>query len=253
MGARQAGVEHATGEVIVLIDDDVEAEPGLVAGHARHHAVGDGLVVLGYMPVELGPVRGPGDFATALYAQEYEQRCAAYERDPGSVLTHLWAGNISLRRSDCLRVGLDSTAFSERYHPDRELGLRLLKAGLTGVFDRGIRARHLHSRSLEGFLRDARSQGAGRLLVHRLHEDVLGPMPPDFFERDLPAPGRALVGLARRPLGERMTRRALAGSIGLAGRVHWYAGQETAAKLARRVEQDHGSRAAAHRAPAGSR
>src|SRR3954454_24236279 len=48
--ARQAGIEAATGEVVLLLDDDVIAEPGLVAGHARHHAALEPLMVLGYMP-----------------------------------------------------------------------------------------------------------------------------------------------------------------------------------------------------------
>ncbi len=49
--ARQAGVEAASGEVVVLLDDDVVAEPGLVTGHARAHADRDGVVVVGYAPV----------------------------------------------------------------------------------------------------------------------------------------------------------------------------------------------------------
>src|SRR4051794_17654841 len=34
---RQAGIEAATGDVVLLLDDDVIAAPGLAAGHARHH------------------------------------------------------------------------------------------------------------------------------------------------------------------------------------------------------------------------
>src|SRR3954454_8939946 len=48
--ARQAGVEAAQGDVVVLMDDDVIASPGLVAGHARHHADLEPKLVLGYMP-----------------------------------------------------------------------------------------------------------------------------------------------------------------------------------------------------------
>src|SRR4051794_23694299 len=47
MGARTRGAEIATGEVVLFLDDDVLPAPGLLAGHARHHAAAEGLVVVG--------------------------------------------------------------------------------------------------------------------------------------------------------------------------------------------------------------
>src|SRR5438552_2002657 len=82
-------------------------------------------------------------FTVRLYAEAYDGRCETYERDPANILRHLWAGNISLRRDTCLRVRLGSDRFAERYHPDREFGMRLLEAGVAGVFDRDLRATHL--------------------------------------------------------------------------------------------------------------
>ena len=68
---------------MLLLDDDVEAEPGLVAGHARHHARRDDLAVLGYMP-PVPPQRGdPDAFSVLLYAEAYEGRCESYEAGPG--------------------------------------------------------------------------------------------------------------------------------------------------------------------------
>ena len=49
---RQAGIEAATGEVVLLLDDDVIARPGLVAGHLSHHLQLEPKLVLGYMPAE---------------------------------------------------------------------------------------------------------------------------------------------------------------------------------------------------------
>src|SRR5690349_2755212 len=70
VGARAAGAEAARGEVVVLLDDDVFAMPGLIAGHARHHAE-PGLVIVGYMPVARPPRPRPGDYPRELYAREY--------------------------------------------------------------------------------------------------------------------------------------------------------------------------------------
>src|SRR5690242_8756822 len=53
MAAREAGARAADSEIVLFLDDDVLAEPGLVAGHAARHADGVADLVLGYMPVEL--------------------------------------------------------------------------------------------------------------------------------------------------------------------------------------------------------
>src|SRR5688572_28355320 len=76
--ARAAGVRAASGAVVLLVDDDVVAAPGLVSGHARRHAHDDGLLVVGYMPLRVPPERRAGDFAERLYAREYEEACRSY-------------------------------------------------------------------------------------------------------------------------------------------------------------------------------
>lgn len=244
MGAREAGAHAARGEVVMFVDDDVLASPGLVAGHGRRHAGAQRRLVLGYMPVKLPQRRTPEAFATWLYADEYERRCAIYEREPASVLRELWAGNFSIRRADCLEIGLRNPAYTERYHPDRDFGIRCLEAGIEGVFDRSLRATHLHDRSLEAFVRDARSQGAGRVLIGHLHPEIVGPLDHAEFERDLPAPLRAVLRAGRRRAPYRALGAALVGLVRAAGRLHLWSLQSSAAKLLRRLEQQRGAREA---------
>jgi glycosyltransferase involved in cell wall biosynthesis len=214
VAARRAGIERASGEVVLMIDDDVIPAPGLAAGHARHHARDRDLVVVGYMPVDAA--NGSG-FTAELYAGDYERTCAGYEREPESILEGLWAGNVSMRRDDCLKIGLDSSEFERGYHADRDFGLRCRAAGLTGVFDRGLRAEHLYTRDLEGFLRDAYSSGRTRYATHRLHTEVTGPRGADFWESPLRRPMRWLVRLARRPRGRTAVHRLLRAVIASAG------------------------------------
>ncbi|WP_272475080.1 glycosyltransferase family 2 protein [Baekduia alba] len=239
--ARQAGVERATGDVVLLLDDDVEAEGGLVAGHARRHADRADLVVLGYMPPVPPQAGDPDAFSVLLYAEAYEGRCESYENDPDLILRHLWAGNVSLRRATVLEVGVGSDVYDERYHPDREFGLRLLAHGLTGVFDRGLRARHHYQRPLDAFVRDARSQGAGWTLVSQLHGEDAGALPADRFEAGLPAPVAALVHLCRRPRAAALASAALTAGVRAATTAGNTRAALACARLLRRVEQQRGA------------
>jgi glycosyltransferase involved in cell wall biosynthesis len=205
---RQAGVEAATGEVILLMDDDVIAAPGLVAGHARHHADGGRKLVLGYMPhdpTKMAPGRrGIGWLALS----GYERAVRRYERDPEFVLTGLWGGNLSMRREDFLRIGIEGMAV-RRGHDDKEFGIRCHKAGITGVFDRSLLAMHDYDRSLEAYRRDCRVLGESRRLLSEAHGDVVGRtvLEPDAAHPEhgigtgLPRPLRAIwPTLSRDPL-----------------------------------------------------
>ena len=253
--ARQAGVELAEGEVILLVDDDVVASTGLVSGHARHHARAEDLVVVGYMPVETPPRRSPGDFATYLYADSYDRFCAWYESDPGRVLLQLWGGNVSLRKANCLRVPLHSERFAQSFHEDQDFGIRCLRAGLRGTFDRSLLAHHVYRRDLDGFVRDAREEGAGRALVRRLHADVLGgPLERSEFEAETRPVARSLVRLCRRPQTHHIVCGLLGAAVRLAGRVHLLGFETRLARLLQRLEQQHGAQkalAAQGRPPAG--
>lgn len=245
MGARDAGARAARHDVVLFIDDDVVADPGLVTGHARRHAEGAADVVVGYMPVRLGPRRRQ-DFALRLYARAYEGRCAIYESDGDSPLRDLWGGNFSMRREDCLRVGMANPRFTEHYHADRDFGLRCVAAGLRGVFDRSLSATHLHQRELDGFLRDYRSQGAARIVTRELHPDSTVSARADEFTGNLPGPLAAVVAAGRRPRGYPLVSRGLISLIQAAGVARAWAVQEYAARLLGRIEMQRGALDQAH-------
>ncbi len=166
--AQQLGIEHARGDVVLLFDDDQIAAPGMVTGHARHHADAAHRVVVGYVPVELPPP-GPGRFLVESYARDYEADLAGWERDPASILTNLWGGQVSLRREDLERVPWHDPRFDLGYHYDNVFGLRCRDAGLTAVFDRGLRAEHLYTRTLDAMLREAYVKGRAMHRHRALH------------------------------------------------------------------------------------
>jgi hypothetical protein len=249
-GAQQAGVEHASGDVVLLLADDVIAAPGMVTGHAHRHAGRERLVVVGYMPISDWRSRPRDRFASYLYACEYERACQVYDRASENTLRALWGGNVSLRRTDCLRVGVGSDRFGENYHEDTDFGLRCLKAGLTGVFDRSLLAEHAHERTLDGVLRDARKQGAGKALLHEVHSDVLGPLDTGLFEASLPRPARWLVRLARRPRARGLIVALLGRMVRAAEVLRLFWVEVRVVQLLRRVEMQAGALATMRRSPA---
>src|SRR4051812_9518236 len=93
VAAQQAGVEAARGDIVLIIDDDVIADRGLVSGHLRHHLDEADLVVVGYMPTERPTERRPGSFTSELYHDVYEFRCRGWEVNSDNVLQGLWGGN----------------------------------------------------------------------------------------------------------------------------------------------------------------
>jgi len=240
MAARCTGVERASGEVILILDDDVVAEAGLVAGHAGRHAEKQRLVVMGYMPVAEPAHDDLARFIGELYSREYERTCLDHEADPRGILYRLWGGNVSLRRRDFLAVGLDARRSVPGYNADRDFGLRCLRAGLDGVFDRSLRARHLYERTLDGYLRDARDSGESTLRVHAAHGDVVGPYRPSF-EGGLPFAGRLAIQASRRRAARAILLPALRGVIGVGRSIRSSYLQRNALVLLGRIEQRRGA------------
>ncbi len=154
--ARQLGVEASTAPVVLFLDDDVLPAPGLASAHARHHVDRDDLVVVGYMPVG---ERYRRMAATArVYGNDYLAACAAFERDPSRVCTNLWAGNVSLSRAGVEKVPLAVADSPASRREDQAFGLRCVRAGLTGVFDRSLESEHRFERPLKEFLAISREQ-----------------------------------------------------------------------------------------------
>jgi glycosyltransferase involved in cell wall biosynthesis len=241
--ARLEGARSATGEILVLLDDDVMPEPGLVAAHAVHHVGTDDVLVLGYMPTTVPDPLPRGAFATLLYAQEYEKACTGYASDPDLVLTALWMGNISVSRRRFLEANEPGRVPPFTYrHEDRILGLVLRDLGVHGVFDRSILARHEHNRPLDAFLSDCFENGRGREAIHRLYPDVLPEASDEVYLDGLPGPARSLVAATRREPLRRAMVAALRGGIAAAGAVGSRGGEIQLARVVRKVEQLHGAR-----------
>lgn len=237
-GARLTGAEAATGELLLLLDDDVVAGRGLLQGHAAGHRGAERLVLVGYMPLA-GAKRQPGGYPRDLYGREYERHCDRWETGAQEVLHTLWAGNMSVRRADFLLLA-GQKKIAPGYHEDLDLGLRLHKLGLHGRFDRRLAATHYYSRSPEAFIRDALSSGAMLPQLHEAHSNEMGPLHDEFAQRGLSWPARRLIAAGAT---QSWPRSALVLALPLLGSLRLYPIERYAGALLRRLLQQQAARA----------
>lgn len=227
------GARVADGEVVLLLDDDVVPVPGIVLGHAAHHARETGLVVVGYMPVPTAPSTRRS-WARDIYARTYEQHCRAWEAHPDTVLQTLWAGHLSMRRADLLAIAGGIANGPRGYHGDLNLGLCAAVAGMRGRFDRRLGSRHLFERSPEGFAANALDSGKGQADVLSRHGAATGGR---SAIRPLPC---AVGALARRPRGDAALEALLRAAISALGALRLFRLQRFAAGRLWRVLQARG-------------
>jgi hypothetical protein len=216
LGSMQRGRDHgaalASSEIVLALDDDVVAHPGLVSGHARCHARNaDDEVVVGYMPV-VTPRRWPRSHAPIrFYSTAYEAHCEQYKSDPGSILQNLWGGNVSLRRSRWLAAIQHGRV--RCYHEDQEFGLLLLRQGFRARFDPSLRGDHWYERTLRGFVQRAQRTVLAHRELRQAYADVIADSDDAVPER------RAvllLVRLARSSAGWFLVRWGLIAFISVA-------------------------------------
>ena len=162
--ARNRGVDLATGEIVVFLDDDVIPDPGLVRAHVRaHERHGDRTVVI-------GPMRNPPDhqmspwirWEQAMLAKQYDAMEAG-EYD--ATARQFFTGNASLRREHLLAAGGFDPSL--RRAEDVELAYRLDAAGLAFVYEPDAVGLHYAERSFGSWLAAGYAYGRNDVVFGR--------------------------------------------------------------------------------------
>jgi GT2 family glycosyltransferase len=167
--ARARGTAAARGSLLIMLDDDVEASPELVAAHARVHADNADAVVIGANPPAL-----PGrlDFV-GIAGRAWWLDLFSAMNEPGhrfgyrNVLT----GNLSMTPALLARAGGFDTAFTTTAE-DWELGARLLKAGARLIYAADAASTHHETVNLDRSLRRVSLEGRGDVLIARRHPEL---------------------------------------------------------------------------------
>lgn len=168
--ARNRGAAAAAGRILVFLDDDIVAAPGLLAEHARHHEGRDDLVVTGPVPVE--PLE-PEPAHQRELRRWWETELAAKRRPthvPG--FRDFVTGNVSLARERFLAAGGFDGDFTGYGREDYELGYRLLRAGLRFVHAPAAVGLHRYRKPALDWLRQWRATGRADVVFARKHPEL---------------------------------------------------------------------------------
>jgi len=169
-GACNEGIVAASGDLVVLLDDDMEPVPEFLAAHRRAHEAGR-VGVVGAAPVVLGPAAS----AAAGYIAARFERHLAKLATPGHRFEgrDFYSGNFSIHRGDLIAAGLFDEGFTEYGNEDLELSRRLTRHGIHLVFSPEAIAYQHYEKDFAGLARDSMAKGRTAVLFARRHPEVL--------------------------------------------------------------------------------
>ena len=189
--ALNAGIRVARGELVLMLDDDMEPTPEWLAAHLRAHASSDTLAVMGAVPVAMRdtmPV--PAEWVGGRFNRHLARLAGS-----GAPLTlrDFYGGNLSVRRDVLARIRGFDEEFTRYGNEDLELSLRLTEAGVRIVYEPTAIAFQTYDKDFPGLATDTVSKGRTAVLLARKHPDVRRQLKLGGAER-APIVRRLIVG-----------------------------------------------------------
>ncbi|MEG4342341.1 glycosyltransferase family A protein [Microcoleus sp. A003_D6] len=170
--ARNTGAAAATGELLLFLDDDIEAMPLLVESHARAHRERSGCAVMGSYPPKL---QGGTRFFDVEVRSWWEEKFYQISQQTHRFsYTDLLSGNLSLDADLFASLGGFDSAFGNCGGEDYELGVRLLKAGVSFVVAPDAVGYHYEheTNNFDRSFRRARQEGRSDVLIGQRHPEL---------------------------------------------------------------------------------
>jgi GT2 family glycosyltransferase len=205
--ARNVALASARGEVVILLDDDMDPAPEFIERHLACHPTGSLVCVLGPVPVALDP---DSPYAARYVKAKFADHLAQISR-PGHrfVPRDFYSGNASLSAELLREVGAFDETFTPYGNEDVELSLRLAKAGVEFRYDPEALAHQEYDKDFAGLARDTHEKGRTTVLLAQRHPDAFDALRlarPWDGSRPWLATRALLLGLTRAnpPLGPRL-------------------------------------------------
>lgn len=170
--ACNAGIRDSRSELVVLLDDDMEPEPGCLAAHLAAHLDTPRLGVMGAVPIVFDGTSSPVVQFIGQKFQQHLNKLAA----PGSTIgfRDFYSGNFSAARSTLLDVGLFDEDFRDYGNEDGELARRLLAAGVPLRYSAAALARQHYEKDFDALAHDNVGKGRTAVLLARKDPGTYG-------------------------------------------------------------------------------
>jgi glycosyltransferase involved in cell wall biosynthesis len=186
--ARNQGAIAAKGRLLLFLDDDIEAAPGLIKAHVAAHQASN-QVVIGYLPPILNYQTG---FFQVVLRGWWESMFQTMRQMGHRYSYHdLLSGNFSLSKALFAQVGGFDAAF--RCQEDYELGVRLLQAGAQFTFVADAWGYHHEMSSLERSLQRKYQEGRASVQLGRKHPELIPTLPVFHYEDNFSTFNRILL------------------------------------------------------------
>jgi GT2 family glycosyltransferase len=191
--AINAGTRLAGGDLLILLDDDMEPSPGLVAAHAQAHRSEPRLGIMGAAPIELRAGLPP--LVASYIGPKFNRHLDQLARpDHALVLRDFYSGNFSVRRTALLETGGFDEDFRIYGNEDLELSIRLVRAGVRlGYCAEALAVQH-YSKNFAALAHDTMAKGRTAVLLGSKHPETLADLQLSRYEQAAPA-WRALRSL----------------------------------------------------------
>jgi GT2 family glycosyltransferase len=198
---RNVALELVRGDVVIVLDDDMEVTPEFVERHRRHHPPDSRVCVLGAVPVRLDE---DSPRAARYVAAKFDAHLTNIARpDHVFIPRDFYSGNTSLRTEVLREVGGFDVSFSVYGNEDVELSLRLHDAGVRQRYDAEALAHQEYGKDLRGLSRDTLEKGHTTVMLARTHPAVFAALrlaqPGDASRPWLAVRGALLWATRRRP------------------------------------------------------
>ncbi len=169
--ACNAGIARARGDVLVILDDDMEPAPDCLAQHWQLHVGSPRLGVMGAVPIRPDETCSP---AAAFIARKFNRHLEQLARPNHTlVLRDFFSGHFSIRREVMLAVGGFDESFRIYGNEDLELALRLQSAGVKLMYCPEALAFQSYTKNFAMLARDTIAKGRTAVLLASKHPDAL--------------------------------------------------------------------------------
>jgi peptidoglycan/xylan/chitin deacetylase (PgdA/CDA1 family)/GT2 family glycosyltransferase len=180
--ALNRGLAEAAGPYCLFIDDDVAAEPALLAEHLRAQRAQPNVVGLGRL--ELVLPEHADRFARSL-ARIWANHYAHLRDGRPATWTDSYSGNLSAPRAALLAVGGFALELTGSF--DLELGYRLAQHGLSFVYLPEAAGQHDDYKDFARIAADMEKHGRSAAALCQRHPEMLPALLGDFGETSLRA------------------------------------------------------------------